>query len=76
MEKPKELPLGAGEEFQKERKKLTLPAVEVANAVDWVNPAFKKTAPFNLKEGKPTKLAFFFLHQRQKHLQKGSAIEW
>ncbi len=51
----KELPTGTGRESE---PKETLPAVEVANRVTWVNPDFPEL-PFNLKEGEPTKLGMF-----------------
>lgn len=51
----KELPTGTGRESE---PKETLPAVEVDNEVEWVNPDFEKL-PFSLKEGEPTKLGVF-----------------
>lgn len=59
MERPKELPIGIGERFHEERNKERLPALEVANTVLWVNPAFSEL-PFRLEEGKPTDLGLFF----------------
>lgn len=55
IESPRELPIGAG------KRELTsaerVPAVEVANEVGWVNPHIQ--APFDIKEGEPTKLGLF-----------------
>lgn len=51
----KEIPTGTGRESE---PKETLPAIEVDNEVEWVNPEFEKM-PFNLKEGESTKLGIF-----------------
>lgn len=59
MEKPKELPTGIGEKFQKERGKERVPVLKIANSVLWVNPAFPDL-PFKLEEGEPTNLGMFF----------------
>jgi len=53
------LPVGLGKEAE---SKETLPAIEVANEVSWVNPAFPE-APFDLKKGKSTDLGLFLTPQ-------------
>lgn len=55
QEKEKFLPIGSPE---KAESKETLPAVEVANEVIWVNSNFPEL-PFDLKEGGETKLGLF-----------------
>jgi len=60
-----QLPIGTGQEFWEERKKETLPAQEIKNTATWVNPAFKDTAPFKLKEGEPTNLILFLTQPKE-----------
>ncbi len=52
----RQLPTGIGGEKLKENRE-TLPAVEVANEVSWVNN--KMNLPFDLRVGEPTKLGMF-----------------
>lgn len=52
----RQLPIGIGGEKLKENRE-TLPAVEVANEVSWVNN--KMNLPFDLKVGEATKLGMF-----------------
>lgn len=52
-------PIGSGSEFQKERQKETLPALEVKNTAIWINPSFEETMPFKIELGKPAKLGIF-----------------
>ncbi|MBI2054779.1 MAG: hypothetical protein HYT39_01625 [Candidatus Sungbacteria bacterium] len=54
LEQSSELPIGAG---KREAKMERIPAVEVKNEVAWVNPHIH--APFDVEEGKPTKLGIF-----------------
>ena len=37
-----------------------IPAIELNNTVEWVNPAFEGTLPFDLRVGESTRLALFF----------------
>jgi tRNA A-37 threonylcarbamoyl transferase component Bud32 len=55
LEKKDQIPLGLPE---KAKSKETLPAIEVANEVIWVNPNFPEI-PFNLEKGKETNLGLF-----------------
>ncbi|MDP3793054.1 MAG: hypothetical protein Q8Q89_05000 [bacterium] len=55
-EKTRQLPIGIGGEKLKESRE-TLPAVEVANEVSWVNN--KMNLPFNLKVGEQSRLGMF-----------------
>lgn len=54
---PENLPIGHGGELEK--RKETLPAVEIKNEVTWVNPAFEDHLPFKLERYKPAKLGLF-----------------
>ena len=57
------LPVGiGGVELKKDRK--TLPAIEVANEVSWVNN--KMNLPFNLKVGESSRLGMFLTPNPQK----------
>ena len=57
------LPVGiGGVELKKDRK--TLPAIEVANEVSWVNN--KMSLPFNLKVGESSRLGMFLTPNPQK----------
>lgn len=49
------IPVGTGRESE---PKETLPAIEVANEVIWVNPSFQEL-PFNISQGDSTNLAMF-----------------
>ena len=57
------LPVGEGKKL--EATKETLPVVEVANEVVYVNPAFEKSIPFNLKVGEATNLGIFLTPSEQ-----------
>ncbi len=54
----KQLPIGIGGKKLKENKEEMLPAIEVDNEVEWVNPEIE--APFGIVEGKPTSLGMFY----------------
>ncbi len=54
--KAENLPIGIGGEKLAEGRE-TLPAVEVKNVVEWVNPHIQ--APFDLRKGKPSRLGMF-----------------
>lgn len=58
----RQLPTGIGGEELKEGRK-TLPAVEVANEVSWVNN--KMNLPFDLKVGEPSRLGMFLTPDSQ-----------
>jgi len=60
-EKEKFYPIGSGKEGE---PKETLPAIEVKNEVSWINPRFPRL-PFDLKEGKPTKLGLFLTPEKE-----------
>lgn len=73
----REPPLGVGAEFSAARKKeFTLPAVEVAHTVVWVNPAFKATMPFQIEAavGKPTRLGFFFIPETKANAEATRSV--
>ena len=59
----RKLPVGLGQEELAKRRE-TLPAVEVANKVIWVNDNFPEL-PFKIEQGKPTDLGLFLTPEIQ-----------
>lgn len=59
--------LGINESFKQERLKNTLPALEIKNSVNWINPAFEATLPFDLKNGKNSDLGIFLTPNPQEY---------
>ncbi|MBU6500307.1 MAG: hypothetical protein KGJ89_00550 [Patescibacteria group bacterium] len=60
MKNKENLPIGIGGDKLAEGRE-TLPAVEVKNVVEWVNPHLQ--LPFDLREGKPSKLGMFLTQE-------------